>query len=55
MTSSARLMLSAALIVMSSVYAVLVAKSPEVASAVAAGYIAVLLSVFTLINVWKKP
>lgn len=55
MTANSRLLWSAVLIIISAVYAVLVARDPGVASAIAAGYIAILLTVFVLLNVWKKP
>lgn len=55
MTRNARLQLSIVMIVISAAYAVIVAKDPQVASAVAIGYVAVLITVTILTNVWKKP
>lgn len=55
MRAHTRLTLSAAMIILSALFAVLVSQSPQVASAVATGYVAVLLTVFVMINVWKKP
>lgn len=55
MTSNTRLRLSAVMIIISAIYAVVVAKDPQVASAVSSGYIAVLLTTFVLSNLWKKP
>lgn len=55
MTAHSRLFLAFALIVLSAGYAVLVKKDPSLAGAVASGYVAVLLTVFLLINVWKRP
>lgn len=55
MSSSTRLKLSIVMIVLSMLFAVLIAQSPQIASAVATGYVAVLLTVILLTNVWKKP
>lgn len=55
MRPNARLYLSAALIVLSATYAVMVAQNPQVASAVSSGYVAILLSVIVAVNAWKKP
>lgn len=55
MTSNTRLKLCAVIIVLSAAYAVVVAKSPQVASAIAAGYTAVLITVLLALNVWKRP
>jgi hypothetical protein len=55
MKPSLRLWLSVAMIVMSAIYAVTVVKNPQIASAIALGYVALLLTVFVLVNVWKKP
>lgn len=49
-----RLYLCGFLIVVSAVYAVLVAEDPDVAEAVALGYIALVLTLFFLITVWKR-
>lgn len=55
MKANTRLALSLAVIVLSAIYAVLVTKNPALASAIASGYVAVLLTIFLLVNVWKKP
>jgi hypothetical protein len=54
MTPSIRLALVALLIVGSAVYSLLVVSDPTLASAVASGYVALVLSIFTIVNVWKK-
>lgn len=55
MRPSTRLFLSGVLIVLSAAYGVIVAEDPDVAAAIAAGYIAILLSVMFAVNHWKKP
>lgn len=55
MKPDTRLWVAALLIVGSSLYALLVVKDPSIASAVATGYVALFLSVFALINLWKSP
>lgn len=55
MKPSVRLALVALLIVGSSIYGVLVVKSPALAAALSSGYVAVFLSIFLLIQLWKKP
>lgn len=55
MNPSTRLKLSALMIFVSTIYGVVVAQDPDVAEAIALGYIAILLTVFILVNVWKKP
>ncbi len=55
MRPSTRLALVIGIILVSAFYAVLVHEDPSVASAIAVGYVALLLTVFILINVWKKP
>jgi hypothetical protein len=55
MTRNIRVTLIAGIIVLSAGYALLVKKDPSIAGAVAAGYIALLLTLFLLLNVWKKP
>lgn len=54
MGPNSRLLLCAAMIVLSAVYGVLVSKDPSLASAISGGYIAVLLTIFVVVNVWKK-
>lgn len=54
MTSSSRLRVSAIMILFSACYAVLVAQDREMAETVAIGYIAVVLSTFILVNLWKR-
>lgn len=55
MRPNLRLGLCIVMIVGSAFYALLVTQNPSVASAVALGYVALLLTVFVLVNVWKKP
>lgn len=55
MNPRVRLAFCAAIILGSAGYAVLIANDPNVASAVAIGYVAVLLTIFTVVNVWKRP
>jgi hypothetical protein len=54
MEPSVRLVLVAVIIVGSALYALLVVQNPALASALAAGYVAVLLSIFAAINFWKS-
>lgn len=55
MTANTRLHLIAGIILVSAVYAILIAKDPALASAIASGYIALLLTVLVVLNLWKKP
>lgn len=55
MRPSVRLALLAGLIGLSVAYAALLVREPEIASALSSGYIALLLSVFSLVHFWKKP
>lgn len=55
MTPKTRLSWVGAVIVVSAFYALLVKKDPDVASAVAMGYVALFLTAFVLIERWKKP
>lgn len=55
MSSHIRLKLGALMIFLSALFAVLIAQDPQMASAVASAYVAILLTVFVLSNVWKKP
>lgn len=55
MRPNARLLLCAIMILGSASYAVLVKKDPEIASAVALGYVALILTIFVLVQVWRKP
>jgi hypothetical protein len=55
MTAYSRLITVAVIILFSAAYAVLVKKDPALASSIAAGYVAVLLSVVIVLNLWKKP
>lgn len=54
MRSNARLGWSVAIIIVSAIYAVLVAKDPNTASALMLGYVAVLLTIFVINEVWKN-
>lgn len=55
MTSTTRLQVCGVILVISAAYAVLLAQDTEVASAIASGYVALLLTAIVLVNVWKKP
>jgi|tagenome__1003787_1003787.scaffolds.fasta_scaffold20513553_2 hypothetical protein len=55
MTAKTRLGWIATIIILSSAYALLVKKDPSIAGAVAVGYIALILTLFLLLNFWKKP
>lgn len=55
MKPETRLILVAVIIIGSSLYALLVVRDPSLASAVATGYVAIFLTIFTLINLWKRP
>lgn len=54
MHANTRLLFCLALILGSAGYAVVVVKEPELASALASGYIAAILTWFVIANVWKK-
>lgn len=54
MSASYRLLLCGVLILLSAVYAVLVARDPAFAAAIAAGYVAIVFTVFLIVNFWKK-
>jgi len=54
MSPSLRLLLCGVLILISAVYAVLVAQDPAVASTVAVGYVALVVTVILIVNLWKK-
>lgn len=55
MRPSTRLLWCLVVIVGSSLYAVLVATDPNIASAVMLGYVGVLLTIFVLNEVWRNP
>lgn len=55
MTSNTRLRVCALVIIFSVMYAVLVAQDASIASAVALGYVALVLTAIITTNVWKKP
>ncbi len=55
MNRNLRLMVAAAIIIVSAFYAVLVVQNPALASAISSGYVAVLLTSIFVVNVWKKP
>lgn len=55
MTSNTRLRWVGAILLVSTCYAILVAESPQFAAAISSGYVAVLLTVFIVLNLWKKP
>lgn len=54
MQPSTRLILCAVIVVGSGLYALLVSKDPDVASALMLGYVGVLLTIFVATEVWKK-
>lgn len=54
MTPRLRLYICAAMILLSALYAVLVAKNLEIAKAVALGYIAIMLTLLVMVNLWKR-
>lgn len=54
MSASLRLVLCGALILISTIYAVLVARDPTTASAIAVGYVALVVTVILIVNIWKK-
>jgi hypothetical protein len=49
------MMLVALVLVGSAIYAFLVAWNPQVASAIAVGYVAVLVTLLTAIQIWRHP
>lgn len=55
MRPSIRLYLTLVVIVFSAAYAVVVTQNPALASAVASGYVALVVTVLVTINFWKKP
>lgn len=55
MRPNTRLWLIAGIIVLSAMYAVLVVEDKNLASAIASGYVALLLTFTLIINVWKRP
>lgn len=55
MLPKTRLILCGMMIVVSAIYGILVASNPRVASAIMLGYIALLLTIFVAVEVWKKP
>jgi FtsH-binding integral membrane protein len=55
MPASTRLALVAFVLVGSAAYAVLVKKDPSVASAIAVGYVALLVTIITALQIWRKP
>lgn len=54
MTPAKRLSFSFLIIIFSGGYGVLVVKDPDIASAVMLGYVAILLTAFVLIELWRK-
>lgn len=55
MRPNTRLILSMIVIVGSALYGVLLLETPNFAEAIALGYIAVLLTILTVINLWRGP
>jgi|GraSoiStandDraft_4_1057263.scaffolds.fasta_scaffold1047388_2 hypothetical protein len=54
MSASLRLVLCGALILVSAIYAVLVARDPTTASAIAVGYVALVVTTILIVNLWKR-
>lgn len=54
MSPSLRLLICGVIILLSAVYAVLVARDPSFASTVAIGYVAVVVTAILVVNLWKK-
>lgn len=54
MQPSTRLILCIVIIIGSALYALVVAQSPDVASALMLGYVGILLTIFVATEVWKK-
>ena len=48
-----RLMICAAVIVLSAGYGVLITKDPDFAQAIMLGYVGILLTIFVLVEVWR--
>lgn len=55
MRPKTRLLMAVLIIVGSAAYGMLVAADRALASAISSGYVAVLVTIFILTNVWKKP
>lgn len=55
MAPKTRLFWVAVIIIGSFVYGIVIVANPRVASAIMLGYIAVLLTIFIVVDVWKKP
>lgn len=55
MTAKTRLALIALVIIGSAAYAVLVKQDPSTASAVAVGYVALLVTIIAAIQIWRRP
>lgn len=51
----ARLFWVAVMILGSAMYGVLISYNPRIASSIALGYIALILSIFIAIELWKRP
>lgn len=54
MTPKTRLRLIAIMIMLSAIYAVLIVADRDLAGVIAVGYIAVILTVFVVVNAWKR-
>lgn len=55
MARKTRLSLIGLLIVVSAVYAALVSKDPDLARTIMVGYIGMVLTIFVVNEMWKKP
>ena len=54
MSPSLRLIICGVVILLSAVYAVLVARDPSFATTLAVGYVAVVVTAILVVNLWKK-
>lgn len=54
MGPSTRLALCVVMIIGSALYGLLINYDPNIAEAVALGYVALLLTIFTVVNLWKS-
>lgn len=55
MTAKLRLTFCGVLILLSAVYALIVSIDIELAKVVALGYISLVLTIFLLLNIWRRP
>lgn len=55
MRASTRLVWCGVIIIASALYGLLIVRDPEVAQAVAIGYVAALLTIFVILHIWRRP